>query len=135
MKILIVEDEPLQAEMLTRMLRTWGHEVVAADGGQQALEALERSVPDLILLDVFLADMTAVELIPRIKAIQPEARIITITGQSSRELERRLRELGILYYMAKPFQRDELHSILVHMAGRPCVQGRSRNTNPIINPT
>jgi hypothetical protein len=46
-----------------------------------------------------------------------------------------LRELGITYYMAKPFQRDELHSILVHMAARPRVPGRSRTTNPIINPT
>jgi DNA-binding response OmpR family regulator len=135
MKILIVEDEMLQAEMLTRMLRTWEHEVVSVDGGQEALDALERCVPDLILLDVFLPDITAMELIPQIKAIQPDARIITLTGQSSRELERKLRELGISYYMAKPFQRAELHSILVHMAGRPCVQGCRRTTNPIINPT
>ena len=69
MKILIVEDEILQAEILTRMLRSWGHEVVSVDGGQEALDALERCVPDLILLDVFLPDMTAMELIPQIKAI------------------------------------------------------------------
>jgi CheY-like chemotaxis protein len=135
MKILIVEDEILQAEILTHMLRSWEHEVVSVDGGQEALDTLERCVPDLILLDVFLPDMTAMELIPQIKALQPQARIITLTGQSNRELERRLRELGISYYMAKPFQRGELHSILVHLAGRPGVQGLSRTTNPIINPT
>jgi len=67
---------------------------------------------------VFLPDTTAVELIAQLKALQPEARIITLTGRSSRDLERKLRELGISYYMAKPFQRDEHHSILVHMAGR-----------------
>jgi DNA-binding response OmpR family regulator len=135
MKILIVEDEILQAEMLTLMLRAWGHEVVSVDGGQQALDRLYRDAPDLILLDVFLPDTTAMELIPQIKGIQPDARIITLTGQSSRELERKLRELGISYYMAKPFQRDELHSILAHMAGRPCVQGCRRTANPIVNPT
>jgi DNA-binding response OmpR family regulator len=135
MKILIVEDEILQAEILTRMLRTWEHEVVSVDGGHKALDTLQRCVPDLILLDVFLPDTTAMELIPQIKAIQPDARIITLTGQSSRELERKLRELGISYYMAKPFQRVELHSILAHMAGRPSVQGCRRTTNPIINPT
>jgi CheY-like chemotaxis protein len=135
MNILIVEDEILQAEMLTRMLQTWGHAVVSVDSGQQALDRLARGAPDLILLDVFLPDITAVELIPQIKAIQPDARIITLTGQSSRELERKLRELGISYYMAKPFQRGELHSILVHMAGRPCAQECRRTINPIIHPT
>ena len=124
MRILVVEDETLQAEMVTGMLRTWGHEVLSVDDGQKALAAVERSAPDLILLDVFLPDTSAVELIPQIKSIQPDARIITLTGQSSRELERRLRELGISYYMAKPFQRGELQAILSHLASR--APGRSR---------
>ena len=119
MRILVVEDETLQAEMLTGMLRNWGHEVLSVDDGQKALAAVERSAPDLILLDVFLPDTSAVELIPQIKSIQPDARIITLTGQSSRELERRLRELGISYFMAKPFQRGELQAILSHLSSRP----------------
>lgn len=119
MRILIVEDETLQAEMVAGMLRSWGHETIAADDGRRALKAVGRIAPELILLDVFLPDATAVELIPQIKALQPEARIITLTGQSSRELERRLRELGITYYMAKPFQAAELQAILSHLSGRP----------------
>ncbi len=75
------------------------------------------------------------ELIPQLKVLQAEARIITLTGQSSRELERTLRELGISYYMAKPFQRDELHSLLTHMAGRRRARGRRRTPHPIVNPT
>ena len=91
--------------------------------------------PLLFLLDVFLPDATAMELIPQLKVLQAEARIITLTGQSSRELERTLRELGISYYMAKPFQRDELHSLLTHMAGRRRARGRRRTLHPIVNPT
>ena len=135
MKVLIVEDEVLHAEMLSGMVASWGHAVTVVESGQETLEAAACRKFDLFLLDVFLPDMTAMELIPQIKAMQEEARIITLTGQSSREVERRLRELGISYYMAKPFQRDELHSILAHMAARPSVQGRRRTTNPIINPT
>ena len=105
--------------MVTGMLKAWGHSVMSVDDGQKAIEAVERSAPDLILLDVFLPDTSAVELIPQIKSIQPDARIITLTGQSSRELERRLRELGISYYMAKPFQRGELQAILSHLSSRP----------------
>ena len=121
--------------MLSGMVASWGHAVTAVESGWQALEAAACCNIDLFLLDVFLPDMTAVELIPQLKALQPQARIITLTGHSNRELERKLRELGISYYMAKPFQRDELHSILVHLAGRPSAQGCSRAPSPIINPT
>ena len=135
MKVLIAEDEVLHAEMLRGMVASWGHAVTVVENGREALEAAACRKFDLFLLDVFLPDMTAMELIPQLKTLQEEARIITLTGQSSRETERKLRELGISYYMAKPFQRDELHSILVHMAARPCVQRRSRTPNPNINPT
>jgi CheY-like chemotaxis protein len=134
-KVLIVEDEVLHAEMLSGMVASWGHAVTVVESGRQALEAVACRKFDLFLLDVFLPDMTAMELIPQIKAMQEETRIITLTGQNTRETERKLRELGISYYMAKPFQRDELHSILVHMAGRPRVEMRRRTTNPIVNPT
>jgi CheY-like chemotaxis protein len=134
-RVLIAEDEVLHAEMLSGMVAGWGHAVTAVESGRQAQEAAACRKFDLFLLDVFLPDMTAMELIPQLKRLQPEAMIITLTGQSSREVERQLRELGISYYMAKPFQRDELYSILVHMAGRPRVRGRRRTTNPIINPS
>jgi DNA-binding response OmpR family regulator len=119
MKVLIVDDETQQAEMLAEMLRVWGHQATAVGDGRQTLEALDRCTPDLILLDVFLPDTTAMELLPRIRSIHPDARVITLTGHSSRGLERRLRELGISYYMAKPFQKEELLSILDHLQGRP----------------
>jgi CheY-like chemotaxis protein len=118
MKVLIVDDEVLQLEVIEKLITGWGHLSVLAGSGKQAIEQLRMSRFDLFMLDVFLPDMTAIELIPQIKALQSDARIITLTGQSSRELERRVRELGIAYYMAKPFQRDELHSILTHLAGR-----------------
>jgi DNA-binding response OmpR family regulator len=128
MKVLIVEDDRLQAETLKQMIRSWGYEVEAVDTGSSAMLAVQGQNPDLFLLDVFLPDITAMELIPMIRALQPDARIITLTGQSSRDLELRLRKLGIAYYMAKPFQREELYSILAHMAGRSDSRAQRRRT-------
>ena len=119
MKILIAEDEVLHAEMLTGMLESWGHAVTVVESGQAGAGGGRMPRSDLILLDVFFPDISAVELIPQIKSIQPDARIITLTGQSSRELERRLRELGISYFMAKPFQRGELQAILCTCPAAP----------------
>lgn len=133
MKVLIVEDDRLQAETLKQMIQAWGHEVEAVDTGCKAVLAVKEHVRDLFLLDVYLPDGSAMELIPMLRAIQPDARIITLTGQSCRELELSLRELGISYYMAKPFQREELYSILAHTAGRAGTRTRHRRRKGFLN--
>jgi two-component system, OmpR family, response regulator len=116
--ILLVEDDGFYRDTLSRMVRGWGHDVVWAETGRGGLERAFAMDFDLFLLDVFLPDMTAMDLIPRIRAFRPEARVITLTGQSSRSLELKLRELGIAYYMAKPVPAAELKSILDHMGRR-----------------
>jgi DNA-binding response OmpR family regulator len=108
--ILIVEDDAFYLDMIVKMVRGWTHDVTCAESGRAAMDF------DLFLLDVFLPDMTAMDLIPRLRSFRPDARIITLTGQSTRELERELRELGITYYMAKPASQMELKSILDHMS-------------------
>lgn len=134
MKVLIVEDDRLQAETLKQMIRAWGYEVEVVGTGAKAVQAVCEQRRDLFLLDVYLPDITAMDLIPMIRGIQPDARIITLTGQSCRELELRLRELGIAYYMAKPFQRDELYSILSHAAGRSDARAPRRRGKRFVNP-
>ena len=116
MNILIAEDDAFYLDMIVKMVRGWTHDVTCAESGRAALEKAAITDFDLFLLDVFLPDMTAMDLIPRLRSFRPEARIITLTGQSTRDLERELRELGIAYYMAKPASQEELKSILDHMS-------------------
>ena len=102
MNILLVEDDVFYRDMLAKMVRGWGHDVVCAETGRGGLEKAMAMDFDLFLMDVFLPDMTAMDLIPRVREFRPDARVITLTGQSTRSLELKLRELGIAYYMAKP---------------------------------
>lgn len=115
MNISIVEDDVSYRDMLTKMVLGWGHDVTCSENGRAALAKASAMDFDLFLLDVFLPDMTAMEFIPRLRSFRPDARIITLTGQSTRDLELKLRELGIAYYMAKPVPASELKSILDHM--------------------
>ncbi len=126
MRILIVEDEDLQRRVLEAQVAGWGHAVSTAASGKEALCAATAADLDLLLLDVFLPDTTALELIPQLRALGVNAAIITLTGKSSRDLERRLRELGIAYYMAKPVAAVELKSILDHMGQLPRPESRRR---------
>jgi len=123
--ILIVEDDAFYLDMIVKMVRGWTHDVSCAESGRDAQEKGAAMDFELFLLDVFLSDMTAMDLIPRLRSFRPDARIITLTGQSTRELERELRELGIAYYMAKPASKKELKSILGHMS-----RGQKPRTSP-----
>jgi DNA-binding response OmpR family regulator len=118
MHILVAEDDIAFAQTLRAMLARWDHGVEIAASGENALERLRRSEFDLILLDIFLPDLKGYELIPHFKEIRPDIGIVTMTGHNSRELEMRIRRLGILYYMIKPFETRFLRSLLEHIAQR-----------------
>lgn len=116
MKVLIVDDDETIIQYLTRRIRQWGYEALPAGTGDGALDMLTREAVDLVLLDVFLVETDALDLIPKIRDLVPDIHIITMTGQSSRDLELRIRSLGILYYMEKPIESENLKLILAHMS-------------------
>ena len=118
MQILIVDDEPQIIKTLLKRLDRWGHDASSTENGPDALKFLKKHPVDLILLDVYLKETTAIELIPKIKNIKPFVNIITMTGQSSRQLELKIRSFGILYYMEKPIETDNFKLILDHVNKR-----------------
>jgi DNA-binding response OmpR family regulator len=93
----------------------WGHNAVIAGSGEAALKIIRNEIFDLILLDIFLPDTVAYDLIPHIKEQWSGIKIITMTGYSDMEVEKKVRSQGISYYMVKPINLDELKSIIQHM--------------------
>ena len=115
MQILIVDDEAPIINILLKRIDRWGYDALSAQNGTEALKLIKAQPIDLILLDVYLKETSAIELIPKIKKIKPFINIITMTGQSSRQLELKIRSSGILYYMEKPIEIDNLKLILAHI--------------------
>jgi len=118
MDILIVDDDPAIIKTLIKQLNRWGYTPRPAKNTLEALKIISSDPVDLILLDAYLEETTAIELIPKLKRIKPSVDIITMTGQSSRQLELKIRSLGIIYYMEKPIETANLKSILVHINKR-----------------
>lgn len=118
MEILVVDDDPQVIAYVTKVLNRWGHTSRSAGSGKEALELFSSHSFDLILLDIFLPDTMAYELIPRFRAVSPGIGIVTMTGNSSRELELKIREKGILYYMVKPIEAGNLKLLLDHIGQR-----------------
>jgi len=114
MNILVVDDEVSIAEVIKKYIEKLGHDVEIAFTGQGALKMMREKVFDLIVLDIYLPDCMGHELIPEFKKARPDIGIVTITGYNSKELELEVREKGIIFFMVKPFNINEMTQVLIH---------------------
>ncbi len=108
--ILIVDDVPHNLQVLGEILDVAGYEVAAALGGYQALEAVERERPDLILLDVMMPGLDGFEVCARLKANEAsrDIPVIFLTARVESEAIVRGFEVGAVDYVTKPVNRGEL---------------------------
>lgn len=128
MKILIIEDTREVSDFLEVLISRWGHQPRTAATGKDAIGILKEEMFELVLLDIFLPDTVAYDLIPSIKAAWSGINIITMTGQSTREVEERVRGEGILYYMVKPVESSELKAVIDHLVKNQDDPHRLENT-------
>ncbi len=106
-RILVVEDEPRVAGLLTEVLDAYGYEARAVGSGGEATQALDEMRPDLVMLDIMLPDTDGLVLCSEIHA-RWHAPIIVVSG-STRHRDRVLSlRLGADDFIAKPFDVDEL---------------------------
>lgn len=118
MKILIIDDDQKILNYLSKRIKKWGYDSVTASDSSTAFKILSNQTIDIVLLDIYLQETTAIELIPKIKKINPNINFITMTGQSTRQLELKIRSFGILYFMEKPIETENLELILEHLNER-----------------
>jgi twitching motility two-component system response regulator PilH len=108
--ILIVEDSIFQREMMTDLLKANGLEVTHASDGAEALEAIHKAPPDLVVLDIVMPRMNGYELCRRLKS-DPKTQNVPVVMCSSKgeEFDRYWgMKQGADAYIAKPFQSIEL---------------------------
>ncbi len=116
MDILIVDDDIAVASALSGTVERLNHNVETASTGKDALKKLKQKKFHLMLLDIFLPDCMGYEFIPKFKEIWAGLGIVTMTGYNSRELERRVRQQGLIYYMLKPINTKELKEVINHLS-------------------
>jgi adenylate cyclase len=109
-RILIVEDTPANIQALSATLKAKGYQISVATNGKQALDALARVQPDLILLDVMMPEMDGFETCRRLKANEAWRQIPVIFLTAKTETADIVQgfELGAVDYVAKPFNAHEL---------------------------
>jgi DNA-binding response OmpR family regulator len=106
-RVLVVEDDPTVAEVLTRYLEREGYEVSTVADGRAAVECCQRDAPDLMVLDVMLPGIDGLEVCRRVRRLAPVAVVMLTARGEEDDLVAGL-ELGADDYLTKPFSPREL---------------------------
>jgi two-component system, OmpR family, response regulator VicR len=110
-KICIIEDEPAMIELVSLILRNRGYDVVGALGGQEGLELIAGSKPDLVLLDLMMPDMSGWDVYQQMKAddVMKSIPVIIVTAKAqSIDKVLGLHIAKVQDYITKPFSPNEL---------------------------
>lgn len=111
-RILVIDDEESIRELLSTVLKRKGNEVFLADSGQQGINMFERTRPLITILDLRLPDVNGIEVLSRLRAIDPQACVIMMTGFATEEAEAKALALGADDFLQKGFSLFELGEAL-----------------------
>jgi two-component system response regulator PfeR len=114
-KILAVDDEPMNVEILARYLESKGHRVTGAGDSEQALAALRAGTFDLVLVDLVLPGRTGLEALPDLSALT-RAPLYLMSGQNDAETRRDALLLGAAGFLPKPIDLAVLAEIIGALA-------------------
>jgi DNA-binding response OmpR family regulator len=105
--ILVADDDAQLLRLVTRNLQLEGYDVLAASNGQQALEEIERAVPDLVLLDVMMPKVDGFAVLERVREFSAVP-VVMLTARGLEQDKVLALDLGADDYLAKPFSVEEL---------------------------
>jgi CheY-like chemotaxis protein len=115
LKILLVEDHPINQMLARTLLEKWGHRVTLAENGQLAVDAFAQQPWDIILMDLQMPVMGGLEAAQKIRAMEPAGRrvpIIAVTANAMEADREETEAAGMDAHLAKPFTAALLSSTL-----------------------
>lgn len=119
-KILLVEDNPMNRDMLSRRLIRRGFEVVCCEDGEGVSGFVERESPDIVLMDISLPGIDGLEATRRLRSSQNHSQIpiIALTAHAFESDERNARDAGCNEFETKPIDLERLLGKINSLIGK-----------------
>jgi len=111
-KILLVEDEAVLREALQDWLTADGYDVETTESGEEALKRIKNEEFGVIVLDLRLPGIDGLRVFEEVKDVKPEIKGVIITAYPSMETLTKAKEIGLLDYLPKPFNIEDLEKII-----------------------
>ena len=127
LRILLVDDAPVNREVATGLLEMYGHQVQTATNGREAVELLESQAFDVVLMDLEMPEMdgmsAAIEIRRREALTSSSTPIFAMTAHATDDIRDRCLEVGMDGYLTKPIQPDALLATLQSLESSHCSIG------------
>ena len=123
-KILIVDDSGMSRRTLRKILEREGHEIIEAEEGVVALERFFLEKPDLVFLDLTMAGMYGVDVLNKLREMDPHARVIVASADIQSSTREMVDAGGASMFINKPFTSDKVLN-----AVRETLQGKTDATD------
>ncbi len=118
-RVLVVDDSLITIKRLSAMIEDVGHQVVGSAGsGEQAVHAYRACNPDLVTMDITMADMDGIEATRRILSEFPDAVIIVVTSHGQERMVIESITAGAKGYVLKPVRADNLKAMIERAMAR-----------------
>jgi CheY-like chemotaxis protein len=111
-RILVVDDSGLARRMIRQLLEEMGHSVEEAADGAEALERYVVHHHDLVLLDLVMHGMYGLEVLGKLRQINPAAQVIVATADIQKSTREQVKAGGAAAIVNKPIKREELMSVI-----------------------
>ena len=112
LRVLIVDDEPSVGDALRIVLESNGYEVVLVTNGLDGIDQVRRRRFSFSVVDLFLTDISGLQVITGIRKHQPEIPIVLITAHGSEQVFAEAKKLGAVGALAKPFPPAEILKLI-----------------------
>ncbi|MDX1763942.1 MAG: sigma-54 dependent transcriptional regulator, partial [bacterium] len=126
-RILLVDDEASILKSLSDVLQDEGHEVIAVESGEEALQIYPDVLPDITLLDVWLSGMDGIEVLKKIRERAPEAMVVVMSGHGNIETAVRATKFGAYDFIEKPLSVDKLVIVIQNAIEKRRLEDENRN--------
>jgi anti-anti-sigma factor len=117
-RILVIDDEKPTLSMFRLFLAAYGFDVITAENGEEGLSIFERERPSIVLTDIKMPGMDGLEVLERIKKMDPRAEVIIITGHGDMDIAIQALNLNATDFINKPIQKDALDAALKRASER-----------------
>lgn len=129
-KVLIIDDEKSILESLSSVLQDEGFDVRTARDGKEGLALFEEVKPRIVLLDIWMPEMDGLEVLSRVKELDPEAVVVVISGHGTISTAVEAVKMGAVDFLEKPLSIEKVLDVIARgLAGK--VNGKERNGDDV----
>jgi CheY-like chemotaxis protein len=118
-KILVIDDDASDRDLLAAVLTKRGYEVILADNGGTGLMLCHRRTPDAVVLDLNMPEIDGRSVLRQLRILHPTLPVVVFSGHSTEEIEQEMLNQGATACIQKAFSLDQLGSALQEVLPSP----------------